>query len=126
MNKLWLYNYGDFVLALSDLYVVEYDVLLLNVCNSVSALASPTLSWDPPNEEYRGRTALLGRGATRSLRCSMCSSMFLEYTKMLSMKTTTKTSRYPCGTSWNKCMDYEGALVAPKGITKNLNRPQRV
>ena len=45
---------------------------------------------------------------------------------MSSIKTTTKTSRYPCRASQTKCIKCEGALVTPNDITKNSNRPQRI
>ena len=66
------------------------------------------------------------RAAMAFCKCSAYSSMVREYTKMSSKNTRTKTSRYLARTSLIICMNYEGALVTPNGITKNSYKPQRV
>src|SRR6266508_2578988 len=52
-------------------------------------------------------------------RCLACSSSFLEYTRMSSMKTTTHTSSSVMNTGFMRYMKKAGALVNPKDITKN-------
>ena len=66
------------------------------------------------------------RAAKTFCRCSACSSTVREYTKMSSKNTRTKTSRYPARTSLIMCMNCEGALVTPNGITRNSYKPQRI
>ena len=39
-----MYNFGDFILTLSEFYVFVCDVMLLNVYNLILVLASLTLS----------------------------------------------------------------------------------
>ena len=64
------------------------------------------------------------RATKTSHKCSACSSITWEYTKISSKNTKMKTSRYPARRSVIMCMNYEGALVTPNGITKNSHKPQ--
>ena len=65
INELWMYNCGDdnnaLTIFMSFLYMLLCSDLLVIL---ISALSSPSLSWDHPNEDDLGRVALLGRGAT--------------------------------------------------------------
>src|SRR5438045_3134591 len=54
-----------------------------------------------------------------SRRCLACSSPFLEYTRMSSMKTTTHTSSSVMNTKFMRYIKKAGSLVNPKDITKN-------
>src|SRR5436190_10760312 len=54
-----------------------------------------------------------------SRRCLVCSSSFLEYTRMSSIKTKTQTSSSIMNTEFMRYMKKAGALVNPKDITKN-------
>jgi hypothetical protein len=51
-------------------------------------------------------------------RCLACSSSFLEYTKMSSMKTTMNLSNSGMNTEFINYMKYVGALVSPNDITR--------
>jgi hypothetical protein len=53
-------------------------------------------------------------------RWPACSSSFLEYTKMLSMKTTTNFSNSGMNTEFIKYEKQAGALVNPNDITRYL------
>ena len=55
-------------ITLSHLHVVIYVVMLSLICNLISALSSPSPSWDLPNVDDLGHVALRGRGAIACLK----------------------------------------------------------
>lgn len=54
------------------------------------------------------------------------SAVSSKHAKLSQINTIIKTSRYSCRTTCFKCMDYEGALIIPKGINRNSSNSQSI